>query len=168
MEELDYQGDIIIDESALDVEWLEQPRLMLKYGSHAARMRKEVDKAKENLDIVRAKLDKDIRSNPDKYGIVKLVEAAVQNAIVESEDYREANQRYLKAKYEADVARAAVGAMEQRKEALENLVRLHGLQYFAGPKVPRDLSKEAQRRHRQKQTDAGVASAMRRGRKRTK
>ena len=37
-------------------------------------------------------------------------------------------------------------AFEQRKDALENLVRLHGQQYFAGPKIPRDLPSEMEKR----------------------
>jgi len=36
--------------------------------------------------------------------------------------------------------------MAQRKDALENLVRLHGQQYFAGPKMPRDVQWERQQK----------------------
>jgi len=159
---MNYEKDIKIDELALDIEWLEQPSLMLKYSRHAVETRKILDKAKLNLDVVRARLDKKIRSNPEEYGLTKVVEAAVQNAILDTPEYLEAHEELLKAKYEAEVAKVVVQSIEQRKEALENLVRLHGLQYFAGPKVPRDLSKEMQRRHQQKQVDARVATAIRR------
>jgi hypothetical protein len=37
-----------------------------------------------------------------------------------------------------------------RKAALENLVQLHGQQYFAGPKMPRDLKEEI-RKHKEAQ-----------------
>jgi len=159
---MNYERDIKIDELALDVEWLEQPRLMLKYSRHAVETRKTLDKAKLNLDVARARLDKKIRANPGEYGLAKVVEAAVQNAILDAPEYLEAHEKYLNAKYEAEMARVVVQSIEQRKEALENLVRLHGLQYFAGPRVPRDLSKEVQQRHQQKQVDGRVASAMRR------
>ena len=33
---MNYEKEILIDESALDVEWLEQPRLMMRYTRHAA------------------------------------------------------------------------------------------------------------------------------------
>lgn len=157
---MDYEKDITISPDNLDIEWLEQPSLMIKYAQHAAQMRKEVDEAKQNLDVVRAGVDKDIRSNPEKYELGKITEAVVQNAILSIPEYLEANQQLIDAKYEADMARAAVQAMEQRKDALENLVRLFGQQYFAGPKMPRNLTEEWQAR--QKQMDEGIASKMNR------
>jgi hypothetical protein len=64
-------------------------------------------------------------------------------------------------KYEAEVLQGAVNAVDHRKDALENLVRLHGLQYFAGPKVPRNLSEEREyREEQQKKVDAGVAKKL--------
>ena len=68
--------------------------------------------------------------------------------------YKKANEEFLNAKYEVDVAQAAVVAMSQRKDALENLVRLHGQQYFAGPKVPHDISEL--RESRQKKVNQSV------------
>ena len=57
--------------------------------------------------------------------------------------------------------RGKVGSDARRqKTALENLVKLHGQQYFAGPSVPRDLSKEWERHERQKSVDAGVGKKL--------
>lgn len=162
---MNYEKDVEIDETALDVEWLQQPRLMLKYGNYAAQKRQEMDLAKENLDVVKAQLDKDIRAIPGDYGIGKLTESAIQSAILTQEEYQEANQAYIKAKYEYDMAITAVRAIDQKKTALENLVRLYGQQYFAGPKVPRDLSKEWVQKERQKKVDKGVAKSMKRKKK---
>ena len=61
MDELNYEKDTSIDEAALDVEWLRQPRLMVSYGKHAAKCKLEVDRAKEDVDIIKAQLDRDIR-----------------------------------------------------------------------------------------------------------
>jgi hypothetical protein len=44
--------------------------------------------------------------------------------------------------------------MEQRKDALENMVRLHGQQYFAGPRIPRNLTEE--RQAKQKKADTQI------------
>lgn len=143
---MNYEDDIRIDEGALDVEWLEQPGLMMKYTRVSAQMRMESDLAKERLDVVRAQIDKEIRENPEKFGIEKITETVVLNTIVVDLRYRQKNKEYLEAKYEAELAMGAVRAFEQRKEALENLVRLHGTQYFAGPKMPRDITEEAQKR----------------------
>ncbi len=151
---MDYEKDIQIDESALDAMWLDQPSLMFKYAKNAAEMRRELDLAKEKLDLVKAELDKEIRTNPDKFGIEKITEAVVTNTMITTLKYKKANDEFLNVKYEVDVAQAAVVAMSQRKDALENLVRLHGQQYFAGPKVPHDISEL--RESRQKNVNKSI------------
>ncbi len=161
MESLDYEKEIRIDETALDVEWLEQPKLFMRYARYAAETQKMLDLAKTNLDLVKAELDKAVRENPDKFGIGKLTETVVLNTILSLPEYKEANEKYINAKYEAEIAKSAVRAFEQRKEALENLVRLHGQEYFAGPKVPRDLSFEVKQRERQKKVDEIVNKRIR-------
>lgn len=143
---IDYEADINIDETALDVEWLDQPRKMFQYCKHAARMRKEADLAKEAVDVEKAKLDREIRSNPDQFGIDKITEAVVQSTILAHPRYQRKMGEFIGARYELDMAQNAIRAFEQRKTALENLVRLHGMSYFAGPGVPRDLTKEREKR----------------------
>ena len=161
---MNYEKDLKIDVDSLDVEWADQPTLMIKYTKIAAEARMELDEAKENLGIVKAEIDLEIRRDPEKFDIVKVTESAIQSAIILEENYGKANSRCLKAAYELEMAQGAVRAMDQRKQALENLVRLHGLQYFAGPKVPRDLSKEYQKKQNQKKADSTVSSKMRRTR----
>jgi hypothetical protein len=144
--EMNYEDDISIDESALDIEWLRQPELTMKYGLEAAQKRKDMDLAKERLDFIRSKLDKEIRENPESRGLVKVTEAAIQNAILLQPEYQSASSDYISAKYEYEIVMVAVKALEAKKAALENLVRLHGQLYFAGPKVPRDLEQEWKKR----------------------
>ena len=153
---MNYEKDLKIDVDSLDVEWADQPTLMLKYTKISAEARMELDEAKENLGVVKAEIDLKIREKPEKFGIVKLTEAAVQSAIILDEDFGKANSKCLKAAYELEMAQGAVRAVDQRKQALENLVRLHGLQYFAGPKIPRDLSKEYNKKQVQKEADAKI------------
>jgi len=153
---MNYEDDIRIDESALDVEWLEQATLMMKYARVSANAKMVLDQKKEALELVKAELDKRIRTNPSKYGVEKVTEAGVTAAIISHEEYREVSAEVISAKYESDIAQSAVRAVDARKDALENLVRLNGQQYFAGPKVPRDLSWE--REERQKKLNASIAS----------
>ena len=37
---MNYEQDIRIDETSLDVEWLDQPSLMMTYARHSAKSRK--------------------------------------------------------------------------------------------------------------------------------
>jgi hypothetical protein len=160
---MNYENDITIDDSALDIEWLEQPKLMLKYAQYAAQTSMERDILKERVDVVKAELDAEIRTNPEKFGLAKITEGAVFNTILVQKEYQQIMKDYLQSKYEADVAKGAVNAFEHRKNALENLVKLFGQQYFAGPKMPRNLSEERQyREEQQKQVDAGVGMKLKR------
>jgi hypothetical protein len=154
--ELNYEQDVNIDPDSLDTEWLEQPRLMMKYAKAAANAKKRVDQAKEQVEVTKAELDRDIRTNPDGFGISKITETVVQNTITLQAGYQEVMADYIEAKYEFDFARYAVQAMQERKDALENLVKLHGMQYFAGPSVLRDLSKEWEAKQKQKESDNKV------------
>lgn len=154
---MNYEQDISIDGNALDLEWLNQPRLMMRYCQISAKAQMSMDAAKETVDVVRAGLDKNIRENPEKFGIDgKITEAVILSTIIVQEAYTESYGMYLQAKYEADMAKGAVRAIEQRKDALENLVRLYGQQYFAGPKMPMDVNREWLRDEQQKQSNAKV------------
>lgn len=138
--DLNYEQDVSIDETALDVEWLQQANLMYKYVRYHAETKKAMDEAKERLDFVKAKLEMDIRANPEDYGLSKVTESAIASTILLQPEYQEASKKYIEAKYENDVATAAVRAIDQKKTALENLVKLLSVSYFAGPSAPRDLS----------------------------
>jgi len=156
--DLNFEEDVRIDELALDVEWVQQPSLMAKYCSYAAETKKMMDLAKERVDVVAATLDKDIRSNPEKYDLGKVTESAIQNIILLQPEYREANDAYIEARYENEMAQAAVRALDQKKSALKNLVKLLGLSYFASPNAPHDLHEaiENRRKGEQKIVDAKV------------
>jgi hypothetical protein len=119
----------------------------------------EVDKAKEAFELTKAELDKEIRSYPDRFGIEKITDKVVENTLPMQKDYKEASERLINAKFELDVANGALRAMEARKDALENLARLLGLQYFAGPKIPRNLSEEKE--SRQAKINSSIANKMR-------
>jgi hypothetical protein len=141
---MNYEEDIRIDDSALDVEWLGQAELTFKYCKHVANMERAMDKAKEFLDLAKAEVDKDVREHPEKHklGDIKITEAVVTSAILQSDKYKDAYSDYLDAKFEFGVARGAEKAFQDRKKALENLVMLFGQNYFAGPSMPRNLSNE--------------------------
>lgn len=162
--EVDYEKDMSIDEDALDVELLEQPRLTYKYNKILAKREQELSNTKDSLNLIKADLDKKYRSNPEKYGIEKVTDASITAAIQRDKDYQEANQEVIDAQYEYMIAKGAVDAISnQRKSALENLVKLHGMNYFAGPVVPRNLHQE--REKKQERNDARINETMSRRRK---
>ena len=138
--DLNYEQDVSIDETALDVEWLQQANLMYKYARYQAETKKAMDEAKERLDFIKAKVEMDIRATPENYGLSKVTESATASTILLQPEYQEVSKKYIEARYENDMAAAAVRAIDQKKTALENLVKLLSVSYFAGPSATRDLS----------------------------
>jgi hypothetical protein len=139
---MDYKNDLQIDESALDIELLEQPNLMMIYSENLAETRKKFELKKSELEVKRAELDKAIRTNPRIYGIEKITESVVSNTIILQSDYQKIQEELIILQYEYDIAKFASSAMSSRNYALGELVKLHGMNYFIGPSVPRDLSNE--------------------------
>lgn len=137
-----WQKDVEINPNTLDVEWCKQASLVGEYCVAQAEARAKLDLAKEAVDVTAAKLGLKIRANPASYGLDKVTEASVQAVILLDTTYAVATQALRDAQYEYDVLSAAVRALDQKKSALENLVRLQGQNYFAGPSAPRDLGAE--------------------------
>jgi hypothetical protein len=156
MSKLNFEEDAQIDPMALDIEWLDHSNKALRYGRHEVKMERELDDAKMALDVVRAELDSDIRTDPEKFGLSKITEGAVQNVILLQKRFRVANERFLDAKREYGFARVANRTIIDHKYALENLVRLHGQLYFSGPKVPRDIGKEWEQKEKQKRSNEKI------------
>ena len=148
-DKINYEKDTRIDETALDVECLELPTLIRKYTKHQALIQNELDEEKEKLEIIKAELDTDIRTNPSDYGITKVVNEAVNNTIILNEKYQKQVKKLREIQFELNSSKGAVSAIYAKKDSLENLIKLHGQNYFAGPRVPRDLSHEVQERLRQ-------------------
>lgn len=122
-----------IDQMALDQEWLHQPGLFMRYASELSEASRDCDKQKEKLETVKSELMLDISKDPEKYGLQKTTQALMDATLQTMEDYQKEVQEYIDKKYEKDMLLNAVRALEQRKSALENLVKLHGQNYFSSP-----------------------------------
>lgn len=134
--------EIGINEFELDKEWVNQPRLFLKWAERLAGARKRVEEAKNELNVVRADLDFEIRSNPEKYDLPKVTETSIGATILKQQEYAIAEKALTQAKYEEGMLEAAVEALRQRKNALENLVELHVAGYFSNPRAPEGTKEE--------------------------
>lgn len=159
-----YELDLYIEEDELDMECLEQPTLMLKYSRIASGLRQKADLAKESLDLVKATVEREVRDDPEEFGIPKITEAAVKAAILLDERYIDANHKLIDAEYESRVAAGAVDATAARTKMLETMSRLHGQNYFAGPSTPHDL-KEL-RRQRDEKIEGNISDKLNRPRQR--
>lgn len=164
MTEIKYDVDMEINPDELDMEWLKQPALAVRYAKHAAQMRKLATISEEKVKVTRSELISE--ANEDSEGLLgkaKPNAADIEAYYRNHKDHKQAKQEWVEAEHEASLADMAYREVSwTRRAALENLVRLHAAQYFAGPSVPRDLSKEWESNKRQSSSDSKVASAMRR------
>lgn len=131
-----------IDVNNLEVEWAKQPDLYFHWAEQAAMARLDVDEDKAAVDVTRAEVDTIVRAEPEKFGIEKMTEKTVEAAIMTSALYVRAVARLNKARFRYQVLSALVSALEQRKSALENEVRLRLANYYSEPRVPEGHKEE--------------------------
>jgi hypothetical protein len=127
-----------IDLHRLDEEWVRQPRLYFRYASKLADARRDHEQAKTDKDVAYSEVDRDIRSCPEKYDLVKLTEPGIERAVILSVAYQRANKAVIDAKHKVDILQAAVDTLDHRKAGLENAVRLHLANYYSTPKKPEE------------------------------
>ena len=124
-----------IDQFNLDNEWIEQPVKYAKFASHLADARLAYDESKRQLELVKAELDRDVRSNPASFGLEKITEPQVTSCIVRQEEYQDAVKAMNKARHEMDLVDAYVTSLDHRKTALVKLVDLFLASYFSRPRA---------------------------------
>jgi len=140
---LDYKNDVKINDAALDLEWEDQAELAVRYGEAWTVCKKKVAILDEKVKVVRSKLVRKAWEDPPKHlgqpkGSIQTVEAFYRT----HKKHIKAKEELFDAEEELDlitIAKNEIGYT--RKTALENMVKLYIAGYFAGPSVPRDLSK---------------------------
>jgi len=164
--DINYDRDIQIDDTALDIEWCDQAELAMKYGRHWVECKNIVSEAEEKVKVVRAELVNRVNSNPMKFcNKEKPNIADIESYYRRHSRHKEAKKELLDAQYELSMAEIAKNEISfTRKVALENLVKLHGQEYFAGPKMPRNLTEE--RKAKEEKVKARVAQSLKPKRKR--
>ena len=132
---MDYEQDLKINEMALDKEWLQQSSLYFKYAKLQAEADAVLRRTKESLEITKASLFTRIRIEKEQ-AKDKCTEAILDASIKNTTEYIDALIKVQRAQTEFQILQVAVRAFEQRKYALENLVKLQLSGYYADPKAP--------------------------------
>lgn len=141
-EELNYEADLEIDPDNLDLEWLRQPDLFRRYSEESEFATTKVRRTHENLKTIRSELVLEVTNDPDLAGVSKATAPVIEAYYRTHKKYVKAKQNWMDAEEEAGLLRVAVFAFNQRKSALENLVKLNGQNYFASPSIPQELGEK--------------------------
>ena len=146
---MDFKKDVEIDPGALDVEWIRHPALYAKYAELAADANDTLKRAEQGLKVLRSELSLEIKERDSK-ATAAMIEAEYRC----NKEHIQAKEDYFKAAYDAEMLQNALFALNAKKAALENLVKLHAANYFAGPTEPRNLLDEYRERMRDRQDDS--------------
>ncbi|MFA5408826.1 MAG: recombination mediator protein UvsY [Bacilli bacterium] len=138
------EADFQIDPFRLDEEWVRQPNLYRRYAEASAEARRRHDEAKNDVTVIRSEIELAVRKNPEEHGLAKVTEGAIKTVIDLNEKVREAEEAVIEARYAMEVLQGAVGALDHRKAALGDLVRLHLADYFSKPTAPEEAREQVE------------------------
>jgi len=131
-----------IDLFNLEDEWNAQPNLYRMWSDKMAVAKSDLNDAKSNLEYVRARLYIQIMNDPASFGLEKTTEKAIDSALVSSDDYQEAQGELNDAKKNVAMLEGMLEALNQRKDALKDEVKLHLSGYFSEPTAPEGCREE--------------------------
>lgn len=138
-----------IDPNRLDEEWVEQVSHYHTWAMKLADAKMEYERAKSQEEMVTAEIDQRIRLHPDQFGMEKrTTEDGIKKTIVLQKSYQRAREEVIKAKHTMDQVQGAVNTLDNRKYALQDLVKLRLSDYFAEPAAPKGKQEEVGRMER--------------------
>jgi hypothetical protein len=143
----DYNQDLEIDFSRLDENWRDHSANYMQWSEKWVNAVAERDRAKENLDVVKAELDREVR---DSTLGKKPTETAITAMITMHSKHRAAVEQLNTANEKVNLLASAKSAFDHRKKALEGLTQLWVNGYWSEPKVAGELKEQV---YNQKQTE---------------
>lgn len=127
-----------LDLNRLDEEWVRQPRRYFVEAVKLADARRDLEMAKAAADVTAAEIDQDVRASPATFGLEKITEPAVERTVSLQKRMIEAKHRIISARHFVYVQQAMVDALDQKKHALQDAVKLQLANYFSAPRVDGD------------------------------
>lgn len=127
-----------INRSSLDYEWLKQPTLYQMWSEELAKADSERYRAKERLDLISAEIDSEIRLNPKHFGLERATDSAIKSRILLDERYKQANEEVVKTRENYAVISGILEALQHKKAALGDCVRMMLAGYFSSPNIPKE------------------------------
>ena len=128
----DFSSHIAINFEDLENELIKQPNLFCFYVEKMVQAKEKEDKGKEALKVLMADTYNDIKNNFLAYGLPKAPTEAQTNAMVTVNNVVvEKGEECKELKYEVEILKAAVDAINVKKSSLDNLVRLRVMSNYS-------------------------------------
>lgn len=141
---------IQVSPEELDVEWCRIARDIYQAAEAVTDAEENVLLAEAKKTKVMTERDLEIRQAPSVFGLEKLTEAGVKSVLLDDKAVQKADEKCRHARLIHSRAKNLVTGLTEKRRALENLVTLHGLNYFA---EPRDKTGVGEKMRREKTTN---------------
>jgi len=149
VEDLGIYKDLEIDIYQLEKEWLKQAVIFMEYMEKTIKMENEKGVFKDKIIKLRAELDLKIRNEFAQRG-VKVTEKLLESSLNSEEEVVCHNECYNTVNYNYNLLNACIKALDYKKAALENLVKLHLGGYFSEPSLRNKKGEEVSENIRSK------------------
>ena len=147
---MDFEKDITINKYELDIEWEKQPAIFERYAKENANAVAERDRAKLDKETTTAALRLEILNGYIEQGLKKPTENAIDAEIITTAVYKRVSQELINANEKVALTDAAKWGIQQKRDALENLVKLHLAGYFSEPKIPKEAKEQSDEKTRRR------------------
>jgi hypothetical protein len=138
---LDFEKDIAIDESALELEWIDHSALYMRYCQASAAANKLAKECYHVQKVTYARLA--LEATDALVALNQKVNDGTRDAwVLLHPDHAAATAARFKAEHDAEQIQNAVYAFGHRKGALQELCALDARAYFSRPREPRNLTAE--------------------------
>lgn len=117
-------GDFIIDTSDLQGELTSLPALLYKYKVMYADAKIELMAFDNELEILTAETDTDIRANPEKYGLVKVTEATVAQAMKKADPLVLMKKQKLELSKTLLILQGVIDCLDAKRASIHTLAKL--------------------------------------------
>jgi len=138
-------NELHIDPTRLDTEWLRQPKLYYLAALDVATKKEKVDRLESEMEITKAELHQSVTKNPSRFGATKETDPAIKAAVAYHLAKKPIVRKLRRARHDVDIAQAFLGALDQKKRALESHVTLFVHNYNSKPREPKDAHEHVQR-----------------------
>ncbi len=133
----EYEEMLKIDQNNLDEEWTNHSNNFYSVSNAFSKKEKEYRYKWEEVKTKKAELMQELKAeNPKATG------PQMESHYRTHADYKELKQEMLELEYEKNDLNFVIEGMRHRKIALENLVRLLGMDYFSDPTTPKNINRK--------------------------
>jgi hypothetical protein len=139
--QFDFDKDTKVDPNKLHEECFNYARMSWKYGEAVTEAKRDKDYAHEKVKVIRSRLIRDARSDPESCGLGK----SPKNDEIEAyyrthQDHIDAKDEFIEAEYRHSILSVGANAIQFSKStSIEGAIRLWEREYFTVEGLPAEV-----------------------------